>query len=86
MTIQEMVTLNLTPVVELTEEDIRLLLQNKPALREVKHSSLFKLAVLHLQLKQDVEGIYVPTRETVEEVVAKASDYLASACDYRASA
>ena len=71
-----MVTLNLTPVVELTEEDINFLLQNKSALREVKHSELYGLADLHLNLKKHVEGIKVPTRETVKEVVTKASDLL----------
>ena len=71
-----MVTLNLTPAVELTEEDIRFLLQNKPALREVKHSELYGLSHLHLNLKQHAEGFEFPTRDMVKEVVAKASDLL----------
>ncbi len=78
MTIQEMVALNLTPAAELTEEDIRLLLQNKPALREVRHSELYELAGLYLQLKKEVEGFAFPNRDTVKEMVTKASDYLAA--------
>ena len=76
MTIQEMVALNLTPVVELTEEDINLLLENKFALSEVKHSALFELSHKHLYLKKEAEGIEVPTRDTVKEVVESVSDQL----------
>ena len=78
MTIQEMVTLNLTPAVELTQEDIRLLLQNKSALKEVQHSALYERAHLQLQLKRHAEGGEIPTREEVKEVVAEASSFLAA--------
>ena len=77
MTIQEMVTLNLTPAAELTDEDINLLIQNKPALTEVQDSELYNLSHLHLNLKKQAEGIEVPSRDVVKEVVAKASDFLA---------
>ena len=77
MTTQEMVILNLTPLVELNEEEISFLLKNRATLREVQDSELYELSHLHLNLKKHAEGIEVPSRDVVKSVVTKASDFLA---------
>ena len=77
MTIQELVTLLLTPAAEMTTEDINYFVDNQPTLREVQHSDLYSLASLHLNLKKQAEDIEVPTRDMVKELVAKTSDFLA---------
>ena len=77
MTIQEMVTLLLIPSAELTEEDITNLIQHKSALLEVKDSALYDKAGHWLSMKKEVEGVDIPSRDMVKEVVEGASNYLA---------
>ena len=76
MTIQEMVILLLTPAAEMTEADINYFVDNQPALREVQDSALYDRAGHWLSMKKEIEGIDIPTRDTVKEVVESASDYL----------
>ena len=77
MTIQEMVILLLTPAAEMTDADINFFVDNQPTLREVQDSALYDRAGHWLSMKKEIEGIEVPTRDMVKEVVEGASDYLA---------
>ena len=78
MTLEQIVTLLLLPAAEYNNEDIDYIIENKPTLMECKHSELYSLSSYHLQLKKEMDGIEIPTREYVSEIVGNVSNYLVS--------
>ena len=78
MTNQQHVVLLLTPSTLITVEDVHNLSRNKYRLADRVHSVLFAVSQTLLRLKQTDEGVAIPDKAFIEEVVSGAVEDLAA--------
>jgi hypothetical protein len=78
MTNQQHIVLLLTPSALITVEDVHKLSRNYYRMADRVRSNLFGVAQTLLRLKQTDEGIPIPNKAFVEEVVSGAAEGIAA--------